>query len=246
MRDGLNVVVTGETLHEPVPDTLADDSQMDAWLSSKQQSEDHEYCKTSWHACPTVHMASMLYCIFILTASWVQVTCARCLYACSICEAATGARAGDKPSPSCTRVSTPCTHTHSHTAIYVLPTGRKGAQQRADGGSRLVMGTAMRGWFVVSSPRGGARDADLTSSLQTLPKVLASVVRGHDLDATSALVESSVAGARESASSARFGGEVTARDVGTPTPLRITFTLLVGCASDGAEVTQEELLLCRA
>ena len=69
-------------------------------------------------------------------------------------------------------------------------------------------------------------------SIQGLSKTLAGVLRGEDKDVSSALVESSAAGARVSASSARFSGELEAREVGQRWRLLVTLTLLVGCSAD--------------
>jgi len=159
VRDGVRVAVKGELLRGALPDAVADDWQMDAWLQSLQ---------------PSPH-----------------------------------ADAG---------------HEYS---IYLLPAGRHGAFRVEDGGGRLIMGTGMSGWLLVSPG-----ETKLMKSIQGLPKTLAGVVRGEDKDVSSALVESSAAGARISASSARFSGELEAREVGQRWRLRVTLTLLVGCSAD--------------
>ena len=125
----------------------------------------------------------------------------------------------------CSRAETCSSELH----IFLLPSGRKGAFRVQDGGSRLTMGTGIVGWLLVSPD-----PSRLTMSMQGLPKMLAAVVRG-ETDASSALVEATSAGARASAASARFGGELKARDVGVPTPLRVSLTLLVGCSSDSPD-----------
>ena len=159
VRDGVRVAVEGQLLRGALPDTVADDWQMDAWLQSLQLSPNadagHEY------------------------------------------------------------------------NIYLLPAGRHGAFRLEDGGGRLIMGTGMSGWLLVSPG-----ETKLMKSIQGLPKTLAGVVRGEDKDVSSALVESSAAGARVLASSARFSGELEAREVGQRWRLRVTLTLLVGCSAD--------------
>jgi hypothetical protein len=85
----------------------------------------------------------------------------------------------------------------------------------------------MSGWLLVSPG-----ETKLMKSIQGLPKTLAGVLRGEDKDVSSALVESSAAGARVSASSARFSGELEAREVGQRWRLLVTLTLLVGCSAD--------------
>ena len=159
VRDGVRVAVEGQLLRGALPDTVADDWQMDAWLQSLQLSPNadagHEY------------------------------------------------------------------------NIYLLPAGRHGAFRVEDGGGRLIMGTGMSGWLLVSPG-----ETKLMKSIQGLPKTLAGVVRGEDKDVSSALVESSAAGARVLASSARFSGELEAREVGQRWRLRVTLTLLVGCSAD--------------
>jgi hypothetical protein len=159
VRDGVRVVVAGELLKPAVPDAVADDWQMDAWLQALQ------------------------------------------------------------PSPR-----SDASHEYS---IYLLPAGRHGAFRVEDGSRRLMMGTGMTGWMLVSPD-----ETKLMRSIEGLPKTLAGVLRGEDKDVSSALVESSAAGARVSASSARFSGELEAREVGQRSSLRVTLTLLVGCSAD--------------
>ncbi len=112
-------------------------------------------------------------------------------------------------------------------SIYLLPAGRHGAFRVEDGSRRLVMGTGMAGWMLVSPD-----ETKLMRSIEGLPKTLAGILRGEDKDVSSALVESSAAGARVSASSARFSGELEARETGQRSSLRVTLTLLVGCSAD--------------
>jgi hypothetical protein len=93
--------------------------------------------------------------------------------------------------------------------VYILPEGKAGALRVEAGGRRLVMGKGMAGWLLVS-----ADPSRLLTSMQVLPKRLAAVVRGEDQDASSALVEATAAGAKAGAASARFSGEIEAREVG--------------------------------
>jgi len=115
----------------------------------------------------------------------------------------------------------------SQYTVYMLPEGKKGAFRLEAGGRRLVMGKGMAGWLLVSTD-----PSKLLTSMQVLPKMLAAVVRGEDQDASSALVEATAAGAKDGAANARFSGEIEAREVGQPSALRVTLSLLVGCTSD--------------
>ena len=125
-------------------------------------------------------------------------------------------------------------HTKSHSGpsrytVYILPEGKKGAFRPEAGGRRLVMGKGMAGWLLVSTD-----PSKLLTSMQVVPKMLAAVVRGEDQDASTALVEATAAGAKAGAANARFSGEIEAREVGQPSALRVTLSLLVGCTSDAA------------
>lgn len=111
--------------------------------------------------------------------------------------------------------------------VFLLPEGKRGAFRADAGGRRLVMGKGMAGWLLVSPD-----PSKLMTSMQVLPKMLAAVVRGEDQEASSALVEATAAGAKAGAASARFSGEIEAREVGQPRALRVTLSLLAGCSSD--------------